>query len=153
MGTCKENMKGTTEKTESFLNKFKNKLFNKRNNLKKDTKTLVDLLSEVSNALDLLCINKNEKSAEQFVSALDAVSTKADKLVSVKEKDLDTEVNKFKENIQKLSVLKEIRYHIDEAVELAVFHSESQDNQSEILQQIGYHIGESTELSIVYLEV
>ena len=153
MGDCKENMKGTSEKTEGFLAKFKKKLLDKKSKSKKETKTLVDLLSEVSDATDRLRVNKNEESAEQFVATLDEASTKADKLVSVKEKDLDTETSQFEENIQKLSVLKEIRYHLDESVELAVLHSETKENQNEILKQIGYHIGESAELSLGYTEV
>ena len=153
MGDCKENMKSSSEKTEGFLAKFKKKLFDKKNKVKKDTKTLVDLLADVSDAVDRLRVNKNGEAAENFVESLDLASGKADRLVAVKEKDLDTEANKFEENIQKLAILKEIRYHLDESVELAVLHSESKDNKNSILKQIGYHIGESAELSISYSEV
>jgi len=153
MGDCKDNMKSTSEKTVGFLDKFKNKLKKKKSKAKKETKTFVDLLAEVSDATDRLRVNKNEESAEQFVEILDEASTRADKLVSVKEKDLDAEKNQFNENLQKLSVLKEIRYHIDESVELAVLHSENKSNQNDILKQIGYHIGESAELSLGYEEV
>jgi len=151
MGDCKNNMQGTSEKTESFLDKFKKKIFNKKK--KQNPKTLVDLLTEVSDSIDKLRINKNEESAEQFVEILDMASTRADKLVDVKEKDLDTETNQFEENIQKLSILKEIRYHLDESVELAVLHSESTSNKNEILKQIGYHICESAELTLSYEDV
>jgi len=152
MGDCKDNMKSTSEKTESFLDKFKKKLSNKKKKNKKDTKTLVDIFAEISDAINRLRVNKNEESAEAFVEILDEASVRADKLVSVKEKDLDTETSQFEENIQKLSVLKEIRYHVDESIELAVLHSESKKNKDIILKQIGYHIGEATELSLVYSE-
>lgn len=152
MGDCKDNMKSTSEKTESFLDKFKKRIGSKKTKAKKETKTLVDLLAEVSDSISRLRVNKNGESAEQFVAILDEVSTRADKLVSVKEKDLDTETSKFEENLQKLAVLKEIRYHIDESVELAVLHSEKKSFQNEILKQIEYHIGEAAELSLGYQE-
>jgi soluble lytic murein transglycosylase-like protein len=152
MGDCKDNMKSTSEKTESFLDKFKKSIVSKKKKPKKETKTLVDLLAEVSDSVVRLRVNQNTESAEQFVAVLDEASTRSDKLVSVKEKDLDSETSKFEENIQKLSILKEIRYHIDEAVELAVLHSESKNNKNEILKQISYHIGEAAELSLNYSE-
>jgi len=153
MGDCKDNMTTTSKKTEGFLDKFKKKLSKKKTKSKKETKTFVDLLADVSDSINRLRVNKNEESAEQFIEILDEASTRADKLVTVKEKDLDTETNQFEENIQKLSILKEIRYHVDETVELAVLHSESKNNHNEILKQIGYHIGEAAELSIGYQEV
>jgi len=152
VGDCKSNMKSTSEKTESFLDKFKKKLSNKKKKTKKETKTLVDIFAEISDAINRLRVNKNEESAEAFVEILDEASVRADKLVVVKEKDLDAETSQFEENIQKLSILKEIRYHVDEAIELAVLHSESKNNKDIILKQIGYHIGEATELSLVYSE-
>jgi len=153
MGDCKSNMQTTSAKTEGFLDKFKQKLNKKKKKAKKETKTLVDLLAEVSDATDRLRVNKNEEAAEAFVEILDEASTRADKLVATKEKDLDTETSQFSENIQKLSILKEIRYHIDESVELAVLYAEKKNNQTEVLKQISYHIGESAELSIGYSEV
>jgi len=153
MGDCKDNMTTTSKKTEGFLDKFKKKILNKKNKTKKDPKSLVDLLAEVSDAIDKLRVNKNEEAAEYFVELLDEASNRADKLVAVKEKDMEIETNQFKENLEKLSVLKEIRYHIDESVELAVLHSETENNKNEVLNQIRYHIGESAELSISYSEV
>jgi len=152
MGDCKDNMKSTSEKTESFLDKFKKKLKNKKKKSKKESKTLVDIFAEISDAINRLRVNKNEESAEQFVEILDEASVRADKLVAVKEKDLDAEKSQYEENLQKLSVLKEIRYHVDEAIDLAVQHSESKNNQDIILKQIGYHVGEATELTLVYNE-
>ena len=110
-------------------------------------------MAEVSDAIDRLRVNKNKESAEQFVEILDEASTRADKLVLVKEKDLDTETSQFEENLQKLSILKEVRYHVDEVVELAILHSENNKNQNEILKQIGHHIGEAVELALGYEEV
>jgi len=147
-------MATTSKKTESFLDKFRNKLKGKKNKKKEKTKTFVDLLAEVSDCISRLRVSKNEESAEQFVTALDAASTKADKLVAIKEKDLDAETSQFEENIQKLSVLKEIRFHLDECVELAVLHAEVKkvDNENYILSQIEHHLGESAELAIGYGE-
>lgn len=153
MGDCKSNMTTNSKTTESFLDKFKQKLLSKKSKAKKESKTLVDMLAELSDSVDRLRVNKNEESAELFVQALDEASARADSLVSSKEKDLDTEKNLFEENLQKLAILKEIRYHLDEAVELAVLQSEKKDKQIEILKQIQYHIGEAAELSVGYNEV
>lgn len=152
MGDCKENMTTKSKTTESFLDKFKKKISSKKSKAKKDTKTLVDMLADLSDSIDRLKINKSEEAAEIFVQALDEASERAESLVSTKEKDLDTEKDKFEENLQKLAILKEIRYHIDEAVEMAVLKSEKIDKQSEILKQIQYHIEEAAELTIGYKE-
>ena len=138
--------------TESFLDKFKQKLSLKKAKAKKETKTLVDMLADLSDSIDRLKINKNTESAEIFVTALDEASERAESLVSTKEKDLDTEKGKFEENLQKLAILKEIRYHLDESIALAVLQSEKEGNQSEILKQIKYHIEEAAELTIGYNE-
>ena len=150
MGDCKDNMKTTSEKTETFLKKFKDKLKKKKKKKIKKAKTFVDLLSELSDAIDKLRIKKDVESSEAFVEILDEVSTKTDKLVTIKEKDLDIETNKFEENIQRLAILKEIRFHIDECVELATLFEEIEKNHNEILKQVNYHVEEAAELTLGY---
>jgi len=150
MGDCKENMKTTSTKTEGFLEKFKKRLSNKKKKTKKIAKTLVDLLADLSDLVSLLRVKKDEETAEQFVELVDETSTRIEKLVAVKEKDLDSEKSQYEENIQKLAILKEIRFHIDEIIELSVSYAENKDNQSATLKQIEYHIGEAAELSLAY---
>lgn len=152
MGDCKENMSTTSKKTESFLDKFKQKISSKKNKTKKDTKTLVDLLAETSDSIDRLRVNKNEEAAEKFVETLDETSERIEKLVSTKEKDLEVEKNSISENFQKLSILKEIRFHIDETIELATLQEKFKNNQSELFIQMKYHIEEAAELTIAYKE-
>jgi len=153
MGDCKDNMKTTSKKTEGFLDKFKKKLSDKKKKVKKLAKTLVDLLADLSDLVSLLRVKKDEETAEQFVEQVDETSTRIEKLIAVKEKDLDSEKNQYEENLQKLSILKEIRFHIDEIIELSVSYAENNDNQTATLKQIEYHIGEAAELSLTYEKV
>ena len=153
MGDCKNNMSTTSKATESFLDKFKNRLLSKKSKAKKEVKTFVDLLAELNDAIDKLRVTKSEEAAEAFATVLDETCSRADSLVSTKERDLDTESDKFHENLQKLSILKEIRHHVDASVELAVLQAEKSNKKSEILEQIKYHVGEAAELSIGYNEV
>jgi len=99
MGECKEQMTSTTQKAKDLFGKIAGKT--KKGGAKDGAST-----------------------AKTFCDKLAELDTDLEKLLTIKETDLNNEKGKEAENREKLAFLQTIRFHLDSAIENASQYSQ-----------------------------